>query len=159
MTFLRLPEKKGTYKTAASVLSVRVGSDTMNEGGEVIDVFIVINHSSFKTYSLDFDFALLRLVKNIQFDGVRKAPIALPRDDELVLDGSEVLVSGWGLTKKSTESNKMLRGVKIPTLNQATCNRMYEYDGGVTKQMLCAGSLGKDSCNVSEEQLSFLSIN
>jgi hypothetical protein len=111
-------------------------------------VYVVVNHPSFSPYTYDFDYALLRLAKFITFDGVTKAPIALPDLNEQVSDGTPVLVSGWGLTKSSTESRQFLRGVVLPTINQTKCDDIYKYDGGISKQMICAGSPGKDSCNV-----------
>lgn len=130
----------------------------MEQGGEVIAVILVVGHPSFSSYTLDYDFTLLRLAKNIVFDGVTRAAIKLPAANEAIADGSYVLVSGWGLTKNSNESNEVLRGVVIPTTNQNKCYKMYEYDGGVTKQMVCAGSLGKDSCNVSQSFIAHLKV-
>lgn len=121
-------------------------------GGEVIPVYIVRNHPYFSEYTYDYDYALLQLRTFITFDGVTKAPISLPALNEPIEDGTEVFVSGWGLTKNFSESNKILRGVIIPIINQTRCDNIYKYDGGITKQMVCAGSLGKDSCNVSENR-------
>lgn len=149
---------EGTYGASASVLSVRVGSGVLNEGGEVIPVQAVYNHPNFNSYLLDFDFALLRLKTDIKFDGVTTAAVPLPPADQEIVEDSPVLVSGWGLTKKSSESNKKLRGVVIPTINQAQCNQIYSRDGGVSKQMLCAGSSGRDSCNVGKFWNSFLTF-
>lgn len=108
----------------------------------------MIKHPYFNEYTFDFDYSLLSLKTFITFDGVTKAPIELADLNEAIDDETQVLVSGWGLTRSSTESNKVLRGVVIPTYNQDQCDRIYKYDGGITKQMVCAGSPGKDSCNV-----------
>jgi hypothetical protein len=113
-----------------------------------LKVLIVRNHPYFNRYSFDYDFALLQLSKLITFDGVTKAPITLPSATDIISDGASVLVSGWGWTRNVNETNLRLRGVIIPVINQAKCNQIYAFDGGITKQMVCAGSLGKDSCNV-----------
>jgi Trypsin len=111
-------------------------------------VYVVLNHPYFSPYTYNFDYALLRLATFITFDGITKAPIALPDLNEEVSDGTPVLVSGWGLTKSLTESRQFLRGVVLPTINQTKCDTIYKYDGGISKQMICAGSPGRDSCNV-----------
>lgn len=121
----------------------------MGKGGDVIFVAAIINHPNFDRFSLDYDFALLRLKSKIVLNGVTKAAIKLPSASDVIKDGTNVLVSGWGLTKKLSESNAVLRGVEVPTHNQEKCRNAYRYDGEITQRMVCAGSFGKDSCNVS----------
>jgi Trypsin len=130
---------------------VRIGSRDLGEGGEVITVLTVINHPYFNSYTYDYDFALLRLSRLIVLNGVSKAIIPLPKLNEPIADSTFVLVSGWGSTRSPTESNQVLRGVIISTMNQDKCNQIYRYDGGVTRQMVCAAAAGKDSCNVSSQ--------
>lgn len=134
-----------------------MGSQVLESGGEVIPVSTVINHPSFDPYSFNFDFALLKLSQSIQLDGKSKAVIPLPPANQRIADNTAVFITGWGATQNVNESNKVLRGVVVPTINQAKCDNIYYYDGGVTTQMVCAGSSGKDSCTVSScFSLSFL---
>lgn len=139
----------GTYRTPASYFSVRAGSQELERGGEVIKVAVVINHQNFNPYSFDYDFALLKLSNPINLDGKTKAIIPLPSSNQEIADNTATFVTGWGSTQNSKESNKLLRGVVVPTINQSKCNNIYYYDGGVTSRMVCAGSYGKDSCSVS----------
>lgn len=90
---------------------------------------------------------MLKLKGLIKLDGISKAAIALPSQDELIADKTQVMVSGWGYTRNAAESNLKLRGVVILTKNQAQCNNTYKSDGGITIRMVCAASPGKDSCN------------
>lgn len=137
---------KGTYQRLPADLSVRVGSQNLGSGEE-IGVVANIIHPDFDRYVYDFDFALLKLATAITLDGVSKAIIPLPPADDPIEDNTPVLVSGWGSTLNAAESNKVLRGVIVETMNQKICNDRYRYDGGVTNAMVCAGSPGKDSCN------------
>lgn len=130
---------------------MRVGSKDLEAGGEVIAVLSVINHPYFNSYTLDYDYAMLKLTRLIALDGITKAVIRLPNLNEPIADSTYVLVTGWGLTLKASESNEVLRGVVVSTVNQDKCNQAYRYDGGVTKQMVCASAPGKDSCSVSFE--------
>lgn len=138
---------QGTYANVPADLSVRVGSQFLGSGGEVIPVVANINHPDFDRSLYEFDFALLKLATDITLDGVTKAIIPLPPADDPIKDNTAVLVSGWGLTRNAAESNNILRGVIVETMNQNTCNQRYRYDGGVSSDMVCASSPGKDSCN------------
>lgn len=129
--------------------SVRVGSEILEAGGEVIKVSKVINHPSFNAYTFDFDFSILTLARNIVVNGVSKAIIPLPPANQAIADGSQVFVTGWGYTLNPNESINVLRGVVVQTTNQASCNKVYLESGGITANMVCAASPGKDSCNVS----------
>lgn len=128
---------------------MRVGSEERGKGGEVIQVDEVINHPNFDSYLYDFDYALLKLVTPIEIDGISKAIIQLASESDLISDNTPVVVSGWGDTQNINESSKGLRAVIIPIMNQVKCDNIYYYDGGITSNMVCAGSSGKDSCSVS----------
>ena len=91
MLFFFSPSK-GTYGFPASYFSVRVGSQFINRGGEIITVGSLINHPDFNPYSFDYDFALLRLTKNIRIDGVTKAIIKLPPANQPINDGEAVRI-------------------------------------------------------------------
>lgn len=138
---------QGTYKHEASDLSVRVGSQILGSGGKVISVEANINHPRYDSNTFEFDFALLKLAEAIVLNGVTTAIIPLSAFNDPIEDNTPVLVTGWGSTLKASESNSVLRGVIVETMNQKTCNQRYLYDGGITEDMLCAGSPGKDSCN------------
>lgn len=139
---------KGTHETPVSYLSVRVGSQRLMAGGEIVKVTGIVNHPSYNPYSFDFDFCVLRLAKYVVLDGVTKAIIPLPPLNNVIADNTQVLVSGWGYTKNNSETRDLLRGVFVFTKNQASCNQIYDWYGGVTNQMVCAADKGKDSCSV-----------
>ncbi|XP_031623267.1 trypsin-4-like [Contarinia nasturtii] len=122
--------------------SVRVGSSSKGSGGSIIKVKRVIRHKDYSDYTLDFDFSLLELATKLSFS-VKIQPIALPDADISIKDGEISLVSGWGATQNSTESNKMLRAVYVPIINQQTCNKAY--NGKITDRMICAGYEQGDS--------------
>lgn len=138
---------KGIRGIPVSYFSVRVGSQLLEQGGTVIKVSRVIQHPSFNPSDFDFDFAILQLATILKFNGITITSIPLPQATDVIADSIPVLVSGWGYTQ-SADSNKVLRAIVIPTMNQSKCNTIYQNDGGVTARMVCAASPGKDSCNV-----------
>lgn len=129
------------------LLTVRLGTDRLRAGGEVIGVKNLKTHPLYNTTSYSYDFSLLQLVKSIKLVPGVKEIISLPALNEVVPDGAPALVTGWGDTKNVSESNFFLRGVVIKTISRNTCKLAYPY---LSEQMICAGDLagGMDSCQV-----------
>lgn len=129
----------------ASKFKVRVGSSESAKGGELIQVARIVQHKQFNYSSVDYDYSLLELSQEIQFDDTKKA-IKLTEGKE-ENDGSMVKVSGWGNTQ-SSESRAWLREAEVPLVNQDLCSEKYAKYGGVTPRMICAGFMegGKDAC-------------
>lgn len=80
-------------------------------------------------------------------DDISKAIIELPTANDPIEDNTRVFISGWGQTEDANAS-KELRAVVVLTINQEKCDKAYYWDGGISDEMICAGSSGKDSCNV-----------
>lgn len=128
-------------------LRVRVGSVRHALGGAVIPVKRIVQHPSYDSVVIDYDFSLLELQKAIKL-GKNAMVVGLPAPDESVLDGTLSLVSGWGNTQSTSESQAILRAAYVPTYNQNDCNSAYSMYGGVTDRMICAGfqAGGRDAC-------------
>lgn len=145
--FLKL--SLGTEKATSVILSVRVGSDDIYKGGDIIQVLEIINHPEYNSNGNDYDFSLIRLLTPIILNGRTKAVIKLPPANDPIKEGSEVFVTGWGETKDYENSNFMLRAVTVLAINQAECAKRYAVNHEViTNRMICASSSGKDSCQV-----------
>lgn len=128
-------------------LQIRLGSSESSAGGEMIKIKRIVQHEKFNYNNIDWDYSLLELAKEIEFDDNRKA-IKLPELNEVTMDGSLCTVTGWGATHSDSESNKWLRGAEVPIVNQDLCAANYRDFGGVTERMICAGYTegGKDAC-------------
>lgn len=131
----------------AKNLQIRAGSEKYRSGGVIIQVKKIIQHEDFDYNTIDFDFSLLLLDEKFEFSETIQ-PIALPKQDEPVEDGTMSLVSGWGNTQNSLESREMLRAAYVPSVNQEECQEAYLLFGGVTDRMICAGYKkgGRDAC-------------
>lgn len=108
----------------------------------------MIAHEKFKRSTIDWDYALLELEDSIEFSDTVQ-PIKLIDTKQKVIDNTMALVTGWGNTQNSSESNQILRGVEVPVVNQKKCRDAYMRTGFITPRMLCAGVVdkgGKDSC-------------
>lgn len=117
---------------------MQIGETHIVENDALYEVDKMIIHEDYGGASNpDFDFGLLRLKKELSFNDRAKA-VPLPKvgDADIAVD-TMCFVSGWGLTKNFTESNKYLRAVEVPKFDQDLCNKAY--GGIVTSRMFCAG--------------------
>lgn len=126
---------------------VLVGATDKFSGGKRYKIASYAVHERYSSSNIDYDFGLLKLQEELEFDSTVK-PAALPKADDVhVADGTTVLVSGWGHTQNNSESSRYLRAVEVPTVNQEVCHKAYQVYGGVTDRMFCAGNYkngGKD---------------
>jgi trypsin len=136
-----------TNGASANRLAVRVGSSYHNKGGTVIKVKSITQHPKFDMYTIDWDYSLLELSEDIEFDATKKA-IELPQQDRTFDDGTMLVTIGWGMTQNVLESRDKVRNVSMPIVNQDKCAKAYSMISDVTPRMICAGypNGGKDAC-------------
>ncbi|XP_073821501.1 trypsin-1-like [Musca autumnalis] len=136
-----------TYGKTADRLKVRLGTSESAKGGELLDVIEIVQHKQFNYSNVDYDYSLLKLSREIEFDET-KQPVKLPETKEDAKDGDQCFVTGWGNTQNATESRTWLRLAEVPIFNQEECSEKYKRFGGVTERMICAGYIegGKDAC-------------
>lgn len=79
------------------MLSVRVGSSNATSGGEVLRVSEIFFHPNYKPQTLEFNFALLKLHKNMTFgkELLRVEAVEYSKDKVVPID-NRVLFLGWG---------------------------------------------------------------
>lgn len=131
--------------TNPSDVSVLIGTDFLDQGGEKHDVKKIIVHPSYRDATLGFDIALVELVvrsNETTIDFVN--PL---NESQLAFPGVLGWVTGWGITETGYPSIQ-LKDVDVRRLDNDTCNSPQMYDGIITETMLCAGyRIGeKDSC-------------
>lgn len=129
-------------------LTVRIGSTECGNGGSVYKVKGFKKHDQFDHKTVDWDFALLELEDDIEFNEGAK-PIKMMDMEQKTDDKTMCLVTGWGSTNPSyIQSNGQLLGAEVPIMSQNKCVNVYKNRRGVTPRMLCAGleQGGKDAC-------------
>ena len=136
------------YSLNRQYLSVRLGTDKLGLGGEVIRVKSIRVHPFYNHNTINYDFSLLLLANDVSLESGVKEIIQLPFLNDPIDDGENVFVTGWGDTK-SSESRLILRGVIVRTINQNICRQAYT--SLLTSVMVCAGDLagGLDACQLS----------
>lgn len=134
-----------TFLMRSRDLTVRVGTDRLGFGGDLIQVKAFRNHPLFNPFTINYDIAILQLATEITLETGVKEIIRLPQLNDLIVDKTDAFVSGWGDTNNPKESNEFLRAVHVPIINQTVCKQAYPY---LSANMVCAGDMngGIDSC-------------
>ncbi|WP_052573802.1 serine protease [Haloferula sp. BvORR071] len=133
----------------AEDLEVVLGATNLNSSAGVqrIPVAEIVMSPKFNDFTLDQDFALLRLA---QPANASLTPIPMLDAAELAVPGTFATVTGWGDT---TDGNRQypaqLQEVQVPIVDLAVANATAAYEGTLTENMLPAGyqAGGKDSCS------------
>lgn len=123
---------------ATRFTNVRVGATHKYDDGLLMRVKKQYTHKRYTFGESDYDYGLLQLVEDLEFNE-RVQPIEMLNtgDAPSIEDGTMCLVTGWGKTQNSLESTNFLRGVYVPIVAHRVCNTMYE--GTITPRMICAG--------------------
>lgn len=130
-------------------MSVRVGTDRVGFGGEVMQVKDIYQHPLYDAITFNYDFSLVALRSAIILQPGVKEIILVPDLNDPIADGTQAFVSGWGDTQNPFDSRYFLRGVVVPIVNQNACKRVYY---NLRAEMVCAGDIiagGVDACQVS----------
>ncbi|XP_018580076.1 trypsin-like [Anoplophora glabripennis] len=127
--------------------SIRAGSSWRNEGGQVIPARKIILHELYLRQTLDYDIALVQLVKPITIRGARAITLP-PPDNNPPIPGSMGVVTGWGLLWSGGPLADRLKIVSVPVVTMEICRSRYGQTV-ITERKFCAGYWlvgGKDSC-------------
>jgi len=134
-----------TEDEIATGFSVLLGEHNIADGkSNRVDVAEIINHPNYDSQTLDNDFSILRLSNPVTFTN-EVSPACLPADMSNTYAGVTATVTGWGDLSTGGPSPDVLQEVDVTVTTNAECNNAY--GGEITKNMICAGDQGKDSCN------------
>ena len=106
---------------------------------ELIDVEFEIVHPQFHTTTLEYDFMLIRLKEPSTYGTVK-----LDDGSFNLTVGTDVTVTGWGVTENKVESDVLLE-VELDTNGMEACQFAHD-PYFITDDMVCASRPGKDSC-------------
>lgn len=128
---------------------VLVGEHNLNanDGERAVRVCSVLEHSSYNSGTVDYDFAVLRLCEDVTFQ-TDILPACLPTSSSTSYENVDAVVSGWGTLSSGGSSSSVLREVTVRTMSNSQCtasNTAYS-SGDITSRMICASNPGKDSC-------------
>ncbi|XP_041976885.1 transmembrane protease serine 11E-like [Aricia agestis] len=133
------------------VLNIRVGSDNATAGGKLYKASEIFFHPNYKPHILEFNFAIVKISRNISFATMKDADVAkyshrtyIPADDD------NIIFVGWGTVYAIEDGGKIivLKKFKVPVYNLADCQDIHGRDV-VTSANFCAGfiSQAKNICH------------
>ncbi|EDX00056.1 uncharacterized protein Dyak_GE22726, isoform A [Drosophila yakuba] len=120
------------------------GVSKLNDRGIQREVKEVIKSAQFREEDMNMDVAILRLKRPMRGKSLGKLILCKNHLEP----GTELRVSGWGLTDiYESGPQKLLRTVTVPIVDKNTCRASYRPKVNLTDSMFCAGVLGKrDAC-------------
>ncbi len=130
------------------------GADSV---GQVHEVLRIVSYPGYVEPSFGRDIALLRLVEPLDLTAPNVSSIPLVTEAlsaELVREGIDATVSGWGTLSAGGDSPDQLYSVSVPIISSETAQTMYRRDDfyadwEITEDQLSAGIVnvgGKDAC-------------
>jgi secreted trypsin-like serine protease len=118
-----------------------------NEPGEIVtNVTQIIMHPQYHhPHQYSHDMSLLKLATPLTWtDHIQ--PVCLPaNEDNLLVEGKPMYVTGWGATSEGGPVSAKLRQVIVPSLSMQHCINEYG-SSQIDDTMICAGRQGVDSC-------------
>ncbi|EDO38278.1 predicted protein [Nematostella vectensis] len=108
---------------------------------QVIPVERIISHANYSYNTVDYDYALLKLTRPLNFTQYVQ-PVCLPDSDFPA--GTLCYVTGWGSTNyRGSPSPNYLQEVGLPLVNHSQCHATYlTASRKITPRMRCAGTEG-----------------
>ncbi|XP_031334999.1 serine proteinase stubble-like [Photinus pyralis] len=108
-----------------------------------------IVHPKYNFFTYEYDLALVKLDKSLEF-APHISPICLPASDDLLI-GENATVTGWGRLSEGGTLPSVLQEVQVPIVSNDRCKSMFLRAGRhefIPDIFLCAGheTGGQDSC-------------
>jgi secreted trypsin-like serine protease len=129
-----------------STVWVLAGTNVLSEGGDVIPVSAITTHPSYNPITLQNDFSVLRLSRQVNSSLV---PLIRSTQGALWPAGTNAVATGWGNLAASGPPDwpDDLYEVTVPVVSDATCALPTHYGSDFDPAtMMCAGQAGKDTC-------------
>ncbi|XP_054905442.1 acrosin [Poeciliopsis prolifica] len=140
------------YIWHSSFLTVLVGVTSLSKPGPHFQrrgVKRVIVHEKYDFNTSNNDVALLVLKVPIVFTNyVQPCCFPTSMNHQLSLNLSNCFITGWGSINYKGGAADMLQEAELEVIETDRCNQKHWYNGLITEQMLCAGTLsgGVDTC-------------
>ncbi|XP_028164924.1 trypsin-7-like [Ostrinia furnacalis] len=148
---LQLQYNNRFFREYVKMLSVRVGSTNATAGGEVLRVVEIFFHPNYKPQTLEFNFAVVKLHKNMTFGRHDLIADMVPYSKIKVVPVDNVITFlGWGsvLVHGGNGGSVLLQKVELPVYDLADCQEVYGRNL-VSRNNFCAGyiTIPKNVCN------------
>ncbi|KAL0881774.1 hypothetical protein ABMA27_001557 [Loxostege sticticalis] len=121
-----------------------VGTANLDDGGIQHDVCSINIHKEYNFTERINDIALIKVKQ--PFD-LKYTDVLTLYETELV-EGDEVILSGFGARKPNGESSRIMHKLTLPVFSQETCRFAMRYTRNVTERMFCTFTrIGEGTCH------------
>ncbi|CAH2083327.1 unnamed protein product [Euphydryas editha] len=129
----------------AITIYVIAGTTQADSGGSEYNTDQYTEHPDYNSATSDYDVALINIPGGMTLDGTNTKTIALADASSTIAPGTNLLITGWGLTTENGSTSDTLLAVQVPTMSNDECRKAYNT---LTPRQFCAGvpEGGKDSC-------------
>jgi len=124
-------------------------ANTINNAdkNEFLEIKRITMHPNFKPMNNDNDIAIIKLKKQMIFNNTQSS-ICLPHPGERLASDDKVKIAGWGRIAEGHRSSEILQKNTVSMVSWRKCKKRINH---LTRNMICAGSAGKDACQVINE--------
>jgi len=108
----------------------------------------ITRHKGFDSVKLYNDVALITLDYPVEYSN-QISPVCLSNERDLLSDGTEAVVLGWGNLYEDGPRPDVLQKTNLRIKSQEDCQRNFgsRAPGGIVDHMVCAYAPGKDACS------------
>ena len=125
-------------------LEIRYGTINRNDNSNDVLIKKVTIHHQFDPQTLNYDVAILRMVK--PFASKSRAQ-AVHLSDKKPEEGDTLYLTGWGRNGAAGVQEENLKGAYLSAQSRDECFGQWAGEQEITKQMLCAFSNYAGSCH------------
>ncbi|XP_045524819.1 trypsin-like isoform X1 [Pieris brassicae] len=148
---LQLQYNNRFFREYVKMLTIRLGSSNATSGGEIYQVSEIFFHPNYKPDTLEFNFAVVRLHRNISNDRMKSKVAKIDFATERIVPTDSVITFlGWGsvLGIGGLGGKVLLQKLELPIYDLADCQEIYGREL-VTRTNFCAGYItkAKNVCN------------
>lgn len=127
-------------------VSIRAGSTKRSYGGQYVRASKIAIQDGFTMEKIRYDVGIVKLEKPLNLTNLVK-PIELVDVGAEPKPGTTITLSGWGVTnERSNQAPELLRTTTVKVVNRWVCSVPYLLINRITKEMICAAAMGKDTC-------------
>ncbi|XP_043086766.1 granzyme K-like isoform X1 [Puntigrus tetrazona] len=119
-----------------SSVTVLLGSLSLSKGSQRVGILGYESPKTFDATTKQDDIMLIKLSKKVKAKAKK-----IPKKEHDVPPGTKCVVTGWGSANAEVlKASDKLQMLEVTVMDRDLCNRFYNRDPEITRDMLCAGT-------------------
>ncbi|KAJ0180958.1 hypothetical protein K1T71_003043 [Dendrolimus kikuchii] len=126
-------------------MKVVIGTNSLNSGGEHLDVEKIIIHDNYNSNLITNDVSLVKVASDIEFND-RVQPIKLPEENTDA--GADLVLTGWGRLSYPGVLPVNLQMINLTSVSTEDCQNIYNGINPVLESQICSlTKSGEGACH------------